>query len=218
MAEVSTSVLSIKEDPLQKFYDIEASKTDYFHIDVMDGKFVENDTRERMRDYSLSLSHTTNVPLEVHLMVENIKEEIDEFIDFNPQIIIFHVESIKNKEEGFELIKYIKDNGIKVGMSVSPDTEIEKVYEFLPYIHMCLVMTVVPGKGGQKLIEECLEKVKKLKKYIEENDLDITIEADGGINLETAEKVKESGEDILVAGTAIVDSKNYAETIKALKE
>lgn len=212
MAEVSTSILSIKEDPLQKFYDIEASKTDYFHIDVMDGKFVENDTRERMKEYSLSLSHTTNVPLEVHLMVENIKEEIDEYIDFNPQIIIFHVEALKSKEEGFELIKYIKDNNIKVGIALSPDTEIEKVYEYLPYIHMCLVMTVVPGKGGQKFMPEMLEKIKELKEF------DIDIQVDGGINEETSKQVREAGANILVAGNYIISSKNFAESVKKLKE
>ena len=218
MREVSTSILTVeKENAVRIFYDLEVGKTDYFHIDVMDGKFVEKDTTSIMKDYSLTLSHITNIGLDVHLMVEEVELFVDEYIEFNPEYITFHIEDTKTKERTMEIINTIKENGIKVGISVSPDTSIDEIKEYLPYVHMVLIMTVVPGKGGQKLIPETLEKVKELKKYIEENNLDIMIEVDGGINSETADSAKEAGADILVAGSYIINAENYSEAIKKLK-
>lgn len=218
MREVSTSILTVeKENAVRIFYDLEVGKTDYFHIDVMDGKFVEKDTTSIMKDYSLTLSHITNIGLDVHLMVEEVELFVDEYIEFNPEYITFHIEATKTKERTMEIINTIKENGIKVGISVSPDTSIDEIKEYLPYVHMVLIMTVVPGKGGQKLIPETLEKVKELKKYIEENNLDIMIEVDGGINSETADSAKEAGADILVAGSYIINAENYSEAIKKLK-
>ena len=111
-----------------------------------------------------------------------------------------------------------KENNSKVGISVKPDTPIEKIYKYLPYVHMCLVMTVEPGKGGQTLLSEMIEKIETLKKYIEENNLEIDIEADGGINLNTCETVKNAGANILVSGTAILMAKDYKEIIDELKK
>ena len=218
MVEVSTSILSVeKENAVKTFYDLEVGKTNYFHIDVMDGKFVEKDTTSIMKDYSLTLAHITNIGLDVHLMVEDIEMFLDEYIELNPEYITFHIEASKTNERTMKIINTIKENGIKVGISVSPDTSIETIKEYLPYVHMVLVMTVVPGKGGQKLIPETLEKVKELKKYLDENNLDIPIEVDGGINADTAEAAKEAGADILVAGSYIINAENYFEAIKNLK-
>lgn len=218
MIEVSTSILSVeKENAVKTFYDLEVAKTDYFHIDIMDGKFVEKDTTNIMKDYSLTLSHITNIGLDVHLMVENVEEFVDEYIELNPEYITFHIEASKTKERTMDIIKKIKENSIKVGISVSPETSIEEIKEYLPFVHMVLVMTVVPGKGGQKLIPETLEKVKKLKEYLEENNLDIPIEVDGGINLDTYQDAKAAGADILVAGSYIINAENYTEAIKKLK-
>ena len=105
----------------------------------------------------------------------------------------------------------------KFGISIKPNTKVEEIYEYLPYIHMCLVMTVEPGLGGQKLIPETLEKVKTLKQYIDKNNIDIDIEVDGGINGETIEKAKEAGANIFVAGSAIVNKDNYEEAIETLR-
>ena len=107
----------------------------------------------------------------------------------------------------------IKDNHSRVGIAIKPDTKIEDIYKFLPYIHIVLVMTVEPGKGGQTLISDMVNKVQTLKDYIEENDLDTVIEVDGGINLATCEKVKKAGANMLVAGTAILMAKNYKDII-----
>lgn len=218
MVEVSTSILSLKKGEESKtFFELEAAKTDYFHIDVMDGKFVEKDTYEKMLEYSDYIKRISNLPLDVHLMVENVKTAIDDFLAVEPNIITFHLEACKDKNEVHEIIKYIKENNCKVGISIKPNTPIEEVYEFLPYIHMCLVMTVEPGKGGQTLLTDMLNKIEKLKKHIKENNLEVDIEADGGINLKTAPDVKNAGANILVAGTAILMANDYKVIIDELK-
>ena len=123
----------------------------------------------------------------------------------------------ENKEELLSWIKYIKDNGSKVGLCIKPNTKIEEIYEFLPYIHTVLVMTVEPGEGGQSLIPETIEKIRKLKEHIENHGLEVDIEADGGINEENSGILKDAGCDIIVAGTAIINSDNFKDAVKKLK-
>lgn len=216
---ISTSILSVKEENSTKtFYNLEEAKTDYFHIDVMDGKFVENNTNERMLNYCNIIKQISNLPLDIHFMVNDVKQYAEEYLKFEPDIITFHYESCSTDEEVRDLIKFLKENNVKVGLSVKPDTKIEKVYKFLPNLYLVLVMTVEPGKGGQALIPETLEKIKNLKKHIEEEKLGTYIQADGGINLETIKDIKNAGTDITVAGSAIIKSEDYKETIKKLKE
>ena len=218
MVEVSTSILSVKKGEESKtFFALEASKTDYFHIDVMDGKFVEKDTYAKMLEYSSYIKRISNLPLDVHLMVNDIRKAIDDFIAVEPNIITFHLEACENEENVFENIKYIKENNSKVGIAIKPETNVEEIYKYLPYIHMCLVMTVEPGKGGQTYLSDMTEKVKTLKKYIDENNMEIDIEVDGGINLRTAPAVKKAGANILVAGTAILKAVDYKNIIDELK-
>lgn len=168
--------------------------------------------------FTNEIKQISNIPLDVHFMVENIKENIDRYLKFKPHIITFHLEACKNKEEAKKLIKYIQENGVKCGISIKPNTDVKEVLELLPYLHLCLIMTVEPGKGGQKMIPETVEKVKALKKYIEENNLDTYIEVDGGINTETVDLVKEAGAEIIVAGSAIISAQDYKEIIKKLKK
>lgn len=219
MAEISTSILGVEEEKsIKTFYNLEVAGTQFFHIDVMDGKFVEQNTEKKMYKFTNEIKQISTVPLDVHLMVENVKENIDRYMPFEPQIITFHLEACKNKEEVKKHIEYLQKNKIKCGISIKPATKIEEILEFLPYMYLCLVMTVEPGKGGQKLIPETIDKVKQLKEYIEKNNLDTYIEVDGGINIETAEKVKTAGADILVSGSGILKSKDYKETILELKK
>ena len=219
MVRVSTSILTQeKEDAVKTFYDLEVAHTDMFHIDVMDGKFVEKNTIELMKDYATTLSHITNLGLDVHFMVENIEEFIDEYIDLNPEYISFHIETSKTKERTMEIINTIKENDIKFAIAINPDTSIEDIKEYIPYVHMVLVMTVVPGKGGQKLIPETLDKVSELKKFIEQENYDIDIEVDGGINAETVEQAKQAGANVLVAGSYVLNSSNLKEAISNLKK
>lgn len=219
MVEISTSILGTKEKEESKtFFALEVAKTDYFHIDVMDGKFVKNNTYQKMFEYASYIKRISNLPLDVHLMVEDVKSSVNDFIAVEPNIITFHYEACKNKEEVYNNINYIKENNCKVGIAIKPETKIEEIYEFLPYIHMCLVMTVEPGKGGQEIIKETIKKTEKISQYLNENNIDIDLEVDGGINLVTAPEVKKAGANILVAGSAILMAKDYKVIIDELKK
>lgn len=218
MVEVSASLLSLKsENTIQSLYNLETAKIDYFHIDVMDGEFVENNTVSQMTEYCEYLNSISNLPLDVHLMVKDVSSYISSFLVFEPNIITFHLEAAKDKEQVMEWIKLIKNNHVRVGISVKPDTKIEEVAEFLPFVHLVLVMTVEPGKGGQELISKTIEKIRALKKYVEDKQIEVDIEADGGINLETVAYVKEAGANMIVSGSAITNSDNYGEVVEKLK-
>ena len=219
MVEISTSILNVqKGKEADTFFALEQAHTNYFHIDVMDGKFVEKETYKKMLEYASYIKRISNLPLDVHLMVEDVKQGIYDFAGVEPNIITFHYEACKDEEEIIKMINTIKDMHCKVGISVKPNTPIEQVYEFLPYVHMCLVMTVEPGKGGQTLLSDMVNKIATLKQYVDENNLEIDIEADGGINLRTADSVKQAGANMLVAGTAILTASNYKTIIDELKK
>ena len=218
MTEISASILNLEEEnATKKMYNLETAKIDYFHIDVMDGKIVKNNNLELMKNYALTVSHISNLGIDVHLMVENVEEYVEEYLDLNPQIITFHIEASKSEERTQKIINLIKQNGSRVGLAISPDTDLENIKPYLKYIHLVLVMTVVPGLGGQKLIPETLEKVCELKKYIEENNIDIDIEVDGGINDITAKEATQAGANILVVGKYLITSDNLSETVNKLK-
>lgn len=218
MVEVSASILSIQpENAIQTLYNLETAKIDYFHIDVMDGKFVENNTTTKMTEYCEYLNSISNLPLDVHLMVEDVESYIHSFSIFEPNIVTFHLEAGKDKEQIMKWIQMIKDKNIRVGISVKPNTNIEEIYEYLPYIHLVLVMTVEPGKGGQELILETIDKIRKLHQYIQKNGLEVDIEADGGINTNNASIITEAGANMIVSGSAIVGSDNYVEVVSRLK-
>lgn len=218
MVEVSASLLSLKnENIIQTLYNLETAGIDYFHIDVMDGEFVKNNTVDKMLEYCEYLNSISNLPLDVHLMVKDVPSYISSFLVFEPNIITFHLEAAENKEQVLEWIKKIKENNVRVGISVKPDTRIEEIKEFLPFIHLVLVMTVEPGAGGQELIPKTVEKIHALKQYVKDQKLEVDIEADGGINSETVEMVKQAGVDILVSGSGIINSENYTEAVEKLK-
>ena len=219
MVEVSTSILTVeKGKEAETFLALEKSKTDYFHIDVMDGEFVEKDTYHNMLEYSTYIRRISNLPMDIHLMVKDVETGIEVFSAVEPNIITFHLEACENKEEVMKYITLIKEKGSRVGIAIKPETPIEQVYEYLPYIHTCLVMTVEPGKGGQTLITDMIAKISELKLYTERKNIDIDIEADGGINLKTATRVKRAGANVLVAGTAILMVSDYKVIIDELKE
>ena len=219
MYEVSTSILNLeKGNEAEVILNLEKAKTDYYHIDVMDGKFVEKNTYNWMKELSSYIKRISNIPLDVHLMVDDVKSTIDDFSAVEPNIITFHYESCKDDEEVMEMIKLIKSYNIKVGISVKPNTSVDKINKFLPFIHMVLIMTVEPGKGGQAFMPEMLPKIEQLREYEKNNNLDFQIEVDGGINLATCEQVKQAGAEMLVAGTAILKAVDYKVIIDELKK
>lgn len=218
MVEIATSILNAKKEKIiDTIYDLEKAKTDYFHIDVMDGEFVKNDTHDIMLEYSEYLDHITKVPKDVHLMVKDVKNYIDSYAIFAPNIITFHYEALASDEEVMKTIEYAKTKCRRVGLAIKPETNVEKIKKFLPYVHVVLVMTVEPGKGGQEIIKDTIEKIKELDKYRTEEKLDFDIEADGGIKVENSQELINAGTDILVAGTAILESNDYGKIIKELR-
>ncbi len=219
MYEVSTSILNAeKGKEAEVILALEKARTDYIHIDVMDGEFVEKNTYQKMLELSSYVRRISNMPLDVHLMVKDVETAINVFAPVEANLMTFHLEACKDEEEVFKFINMIKDNHSRVGIAVKPDTKIEEIYKFLPFIHVVLVMTVEPGKGGQTLISDMVDKIGTLKNHIDENNLDTVIEVDGGINLATCERVKEAGASMLVAGTAILMAKDYGDIIEDLKE
>ena len=216
--EIATSILNVKEaESIKTFYRLEIAHTDYFHIDVMDGNFVKNNTIELMERYADSLKNITNIPLDIHLMVKDIKKYVDEFASCMPRNITFHIEATENKEEAIQLIKYIKEQDCKVVIAVNPETDITEIYDLIPSFHNVMIMTLEPWKVGQTFITDMTKKIAKLKSYITDNNLDTEIEVDGGINLDNIQEVKNAGADIAVVGTFLINSKDYKDTINKLK-
>lgn len=219
MVEISTSILTVAKDKIIKtIYNLENAKTDYFHIDVMDGKFVESFTNEVMQEYCGYIKSISTVPLDVHLMVKDIQKYIDIYLNYEPNIITFHIESAGNKENVDKLIRYISLNNTKVGIAISPNTKLNEIEPFLSKVHMITIMTVEPGKGGQELLSETVSKIKELKEYVMKNNIDIDIEADGGITLVNIEKIKDAGANVIVSGSEIINSKDYIKTISCMKK
>ena len=199
--KIAGSFLKIKDDK-NKIKDLEKC-TDQIHFDIMDGKFTENKTN------IIDIKIEKNI--DIHLMVLDIKSYVDKVIKYNPKYITFHIEAT---EKIIENINYIKRNNIKVGLAINPDTDIEKIYKYLDKIDLVLLMSVQPGKGGQKFID-ISDKLNKLYNYRKENDLSFIIEVDGGINNETIKKVEKA--DVVVCGSYITDSNDYQKQVKILK-
>mgnify|MGYP000765932052 FL=1 len=218
MVEVSASILNMdNENAIKNLYELEIALIDYFHIDVMDGKFVKDNTTEKMIEYSEYISSISSLPLDIHLMVEDVEQYIKSFSVFEPNLITFHIEARKNKEEIFELIKLVKESNSRVGLAIKPNTKTEEIYNYLPYIHSVLIMTVEPGLGGQELIPETIEKISRMKKYLEQEKLEVDIQADGGINLQNIDLLKQAGVSNVVVGNALMKTKDKKDMINKLK-
>ena len=201
---IAVSILGIKEDKLNNYKKIDNTSCDYIHLDVMDGVFVENKV-------DFDFNYDFNKKLDIHLMVKNVEEYINKYKVLNPYFITFHIEV---EEDIDKLIKILKDNNIKVGISIKPNTDINLLNKYLSYIDLVLVMSVEPGRGGQKFIEESTNKINYLKDLREKNNYTYLIEVDGGINKDTINKV--SNADIKVVGSYITNSDDYENKIKTL--
>lgn len=204
---LAVSILSSKYDIDKTIELINDTTADMFHIDVMDGRFVLN----KFNPYE----HLKNCdkPLNVHLMVSNPFEYISKYANLNPEYIIFQVEI---DDDINALIDYIHTFKIKAGLAIKPETGINKIMPYLDGLDEVLVMTVEPGKGGQKLIQSTIDKVGLLAKIREEHNYKYEIGVDGGINDETIKSVRKA--DIITVGSFICKSDDYNMQIEKLKD
>lgn len=211
---VSPSILSADFANLERdIKKVENAGADWIHVDVMDGHFVPNITIGI--PVVSSLRKVTNLLLDVHLMIENPEKYVEAFAKAGADIITFHYEAIKDKTKTIELIRKIKSLGKKVGMSIKPKTSPNDILEFLSELDLLLVMTVEPGFGGQKFMQDCADKIPIIK----ENSPDgLIIQVDGGINEQTAKICTELGACSLVAGSYIYKAENVEQAIKSLKK
>ena len=213
--KISPSILSADFSKLgSEIQNLEKAKADLIHIDVMDGHFVPNITIgpeviNKLRKY-------TSLPFDVHLMISPVHNFIKSFADAGADIITIHPEATNDLESS---IKKIKSYNKKVGISLNPETPLDKLNNVLDKIDLVLIMSVNPGFGGQKFIENTLNKIKKLRLKIDQLKLKVEIEVDGGINFENSKSIIKAGADILVSGTTIFKSNegNIKKNIEILK-
>ena len=207
--KIAVSILGIKDD-IDKIREIECSSADYIHLDIMDGKFVSNKTMP----YSelKNIYKYTSKRLDVHLMVEDPEKYIPLYATLNTEYIVFHVEVDKDITK---LLKMIKQYGIKAGLSIKPNTKVNELVPYLPYLDMVLVMSVEPGKGGQTFIEESEERIKEVRELLKSYNIPAVINVDGGVNDKTISKCRDA--DIVTAGSYIIGSDNFQTKISSLR-
>ena len=205
---IAPSILSADFSKLgQEIRDVEKAGADWIHIDVMDGHFVPNITMGAV--VVKSIRPVTKLPLDVHLMISEPEKHVESFVKAGADIITFHIESEDDPKGIIKLIRYYKK---KVGVSVKPKTDIKAIEAVLPMVDMVLVMTVEPGFGGQTFIFDCVSKIGEVRKIFKKD-----IQVDGGVSEMTAADVINAGANIIVAGTSVFGTKDYAGAIKKIR-
>lgn len=194
---------------------LELAGADWLHCDIMDGKFVPKRTFDSIV-FAL-LAKSTNMPLDVHLMVADPTRYAKDFAKYGAHNITIHFESFSNKILLINALQQIRDLGVKVGISIKPGTPVTELDNILPYVDIVLVMSVEPGKSGQQFMKEALSKISHLSKKRAEFDYKFLIEVDGGVNTTNSSIIAVSGADVLVSGSAIYSSKSYKKVIDELK-
>ena len=190
---------------------IDQSKAEYIHFDVMDGDFVPNLTFGPQ--FILNVRQYAKKTFDVHLMINRVGKFLDDYIKAGSDIITFHLEIEENINE---LISKIKINNIKCGIAIKPATPWEDLKPYLNDIDQIIIMTVEPGFGGQKFMDDQLLKINQLRKYISDNQLHVDLEVDGGVNYETGKKCVDAGANILVAGSFLFKQENLTQASNQL--
>lgn len=213
MGKIAPSILSADISNLgEEINMLEEGGADWIHVDVMDGHFVPNLTFGS--NVVAASKKLTDLPLDVHLMVEEPEKMIDNFIQAGATSLSIHAEATKNIHQ---VMQYIKEKGVNSGVVINPGTPVSFIENVLPIVDMVLVMTVNPGFGGQAFISEMLEKINILDTYRKEKEYDFLIQVDGGINNETIKSCREAGADVFVAGSNIFGAASPQEQIQTLK-
>lgn len=217
--KVAPSLLSADFSRLgEEVKKLEECGADMLHCDIMDGSFVEPITfgAQMLK----SIRPLTKLPLDAHLMIEHPKTQVKFFADAGADIITVHYGACTKISESYleETLQLIKSYGVKCGVVVNPDVPVENIFPVLPLCDMVLIMSVFPGYGGQKFIEESLEKIKKTREYAANIGMcNLDIEVDGGVAESNAELIKKAGANVLVAGSAVFSSADMKKTIAELK-
>ncbi len=214
MIKIAPSILSADFAKLgEEIHNIEKAGADYIHIDVMDGSFVPNITIGN--EVIKSLRSKTQLPFDVHLMINNPDNHIKAFVDSGADIITIHAEASIHLDRSVDLIKSFNK---KAGVSLVPSTHENSIDYILEKLDLILIMTVNPGFGGQKFLESQLKKIENIRKKIDKSGKKIELEVDGGINNKTSRLAIEAGADVLVSGSYIFGSGNYQQAILDLKK
>tara|TARA_B100000212_G_C27243278_1_gene476904 strand:+ start:176 stop:823 length:648 start_codon:yes stop_codon:yes gene_type:complete len=215
MIKISPSILNVKENDLEnKVKSLDNSGADYIHIDVMDGHYVDNtsfgvETIKKIRKITSKI-------LDVHLMVRPVQHHIDDYIEAGSDIISFHPEADENS---VDIIKHINQSEVKSGIAIHPEINIEKFEYLLPLVKQVIVMTVIPGFGGQKFMENQVYKIGKLNQIRKNKNYKYKIEVDGGINNTNKDSCINNGVDILAVGSYLLskDKTEYKDIINSLR-
>lgn len=214
MVKIAPSILSADFSKLgQEITDVEQGGADLIHIDVMDGHFVPNITIGPL--VVEAIRPITDLPLDVHLMIENPDQYLDAFAKAGADFITVHVEACRHLHR---TIHHIKELGVKAGVVLNPATPVESILPIIDDVDMVLLMTVNPGFGGQKFIHSVLPKIRQVRDLALSRNPDLEIEVDGGVNEETAKLCVEAGASVLVAGSAVYNKKDRGQAIAALKK
>ena len=210
MKKLAPSILSADFSKLaEDVAKTEKGGADYIHVDVMDGHFVPNITYGAV--VMKSLEGKTQMPFDVHLMIENPDDFLEDFLTPNTEYITVHQEACPHLHR---TIQHIKSLGVKAGVSINPATTLATLDYILEDVDMVLVMSVNPGFGGQKFIPSALEKIRELAEIRRAEELNFEIEIDGGVNLDNVQEIASAGTDIIVAGSAVFKTADIEETTK----
>ena len=211
---ISPSILGGSFSNMERtMYDLGKSKAEYIHFDVMDGDFVPNLTFGPK--FISELRSKSEKIFDVHLMIYRVNKYLDDYIKAGSNIITFHYEINENLNE---IIDKIKLNGIKAGIAIKPKTSWKEIKKYLHLVDQVIIMTVEPGFGGQSFLYDQIKKIESISQYIKENNLDVDIEIDGGVNYETGKLCVDAGANILVAGSFLFEQSDLTRATNKLND